>query len=51
MTVRSANRGNQKQLVAYAAVAYQAAGAAAGANPALGTVKLEADSQVSLDDV
>src|SRR5688572_17283615 len=40
---------NQKQLVAYAATSYQAKGAAATAKPALGTIKLEAASSVSLD--
>ena len=39
-----ASWANQKQLVAFAAASYQAKGAAATAKPALGTIKLEADT-------
>ena len=45
-----ASWANQKQVVAFAATSYQAKGAAAGAKPALGTIKLEADTRVSLDE-
>ena len=41
---------NQKQMSAYAAVAYVPAGAAATSMPALGSVKLEADTAVSLEE-
>ena len=40
---------NQKELVAYAAAQYQAKGAAASAKPALGTLKVEAGTSVSLE--
>ena len=44
-----ANWTNQKQMVAFAATSYQAKGAAASAKPALGTLKLEAATSVSLE--
>ncbi len=43
-----ASWANQKQMVAYAAASYQAAGATA--KPALGTIRLEAATRVSLDE-
>ena len=43
-----ASWANQKALVAYAAASYQAKGAAASAKPAIGSIKLEAESSVSL---
>ena len=45
-----ASWANQKQLVAFAATSYEAKGAAATAKPALGTIKLEAATSVSLDE-
>ena len=39
-----ASWANQKALVAYAAASYQAKGAAASAKPAIGSIKLEAES-------
>ncbi len=44
-----ASWANQKELVAFAATQYQAPGAAATAKPALGTIKLEAATKVSLE--
>ena len=41
---------NQKQLVAFAAASYAGKDAATTAKPALGTIKLEAESRVSLDE-
>jgi hypothetical protein len=40
---------DQKQMVAYAVVAYRAKGASEKEKPALGSVKLEADTSVALD--
>jgi hypothetical protein len=40
---------NQKQVVAYAAVSYRPKGAAAADKPALGSIKVEADTAASLD--
>jgi hypothetical protein len=45
-----ASWANQKQLVAYAAASYQAKGAAASAKPAIGSLKLEAGSSVSMSE-
>src|SRR5688572_28044500 len=45
-----ASWANQKQLVAFAATSYEPKGAAATAKPALGTIKLEAATGVSLDE-
>ena len=45
-----ASWANQKQLVAFAATSYEAKGAAATAKPALGTIKMEAVTSVSLDE-
>ena len=44
-----ASWANQKQLVAFAAASYEAKGAAATAKPALGTLKIEAETSVSLE--
>ena len=44
-----ASWANQKDLVGFAAASYQAPGAAATAKPALGTIKLEAATKVSLE--
>src|SRR5215203_295939 len=44
-----ASWANQKELVAYAAAQYQSPGAAATAKPALGTIKLETATRVSLE--
>jgi hypothetical protein len=41
---------NQKQMVAYAAASYQPAGASATSKPSLGTVQIEAQTRVSLDE-
>jgi hypothetical protein len=41
---------DQRQMVAQAAVSYQPKGAAATAKPALGTISLEANTSVSLDE-
>jgi hypothetical protein len=45
-----ASWSNQKELVAYAAASYQSKGAAATAKPAVGSLKLEAESSVSLSE-
>src|SRR6187401_3271139 len=42
-----ASWANQKRITAYAAVAYSASGAA---KPALGTIKIEADTSVSITE-
>ena len=44
-----ASWANQKELIAYSAAQYQANGSAATAKPALGTIKLEAATRVSLE--
>ena len=44
-----ASWANQKHMVAFAAASYQTKGAAATVKPALGTIKLEAETSVSLD--
>ena len=41
---------NQKQMVAYAAASYAAPNASATSKPALGTIKIEAQTRVSLDE-
>lgn len=45
-----ASWANQKQLIAFAATSYQSKSAAATAKPVLGTIKLEAETSVSLDE-
>src|SRR5829696_2290137 len=45
-----ASWAGQKQMVAYAAASYAAPGASATSKPALGTVKIEAQTRVSLDE-
>src|SRR5688500_17196514 len=44
-----ASWANQKELIAYSAAQYQSNGSAATAKPALGTIKLEAATKVSLE--
>jgi len=41
---------NQKQMVAYAAASYQPPGASATSKPSLGTLQIEAQTHVSLDE-
>jgi hypothetical protein len=45
-----ASWANQKQLVAYAAASYQPPGASATSKPSLGTLQIEAQTRVSLDE-
>jgi hypothetical protein len=44
-----ASWANQKRMVAYSAASYTSAGSTATAKPNLGTIKIEADTKVSLD--